>query len=318
MYILSNIHDRQHGLIYEKQSGQSPAIFDLSDRQIADARNSDWNDIKIGDLVCVITSNRTFTTVYVVREKLDSGIKDDDGRAFIIRGDIVGRAIDERNYTFMLNKYEVQHIRLPNNQFCNGFNVANLGTKIDALEVRINKRISELNSQNKETLIICELKKIFNEELEVDTKRNNRNFKTKDENLSKTPEDEPVDQPSRIYPDEISDSETFLEGNVKRVLVNAYERNQDARQKCIEHYGHTCFVCGFDFEKVYGPIAEGFIHVHHLRPLSEVGKEYMVEPEKDLRPVCPNCHAVLHRRSPAFSIEEVRHFLDKGSREKQA
>jgi predicted HNH restriction endonuclease len=43
--------------------------------------------------------------------------------------------------------------------------------------------------------------------------------------------------------------------------------------------------------------------------LSEIGGEYIVDPVADLRPVCPNCHAVLHRRIPAYSIEEVRVFL---------
>ncbi len=36
-------------------------------------------------------------------------------------------------------------------------------------------------------------------------------------------------------------------------------------------------------------MGEGFIHVHHLKPLSEVGYEYRVDPIRDLRPVCPNC-----------------------------
>src|SRR5262249_48094101 len=82
-----------------------------------------------------------------------------------------------------------------------------------------------------------------------------------------------------------------------------------ARTQCIEHYGTNCSVCEFNFGAVYGPIAAGLIHVHHLRPLSEVGGEYVVNPIADLRPVCPNCHAVMHRHSPPYSIEEVRGFM---------
>ncbi|HSX81067.1 MAG TPA: HNH endonuclease [Candidatus Saccharimonadia bacterium] len=52
-----------------------------------------------------------------------------------------------------------------------------------------------------------------------------------------------------------------------------------------------------------------FIHVHHCRPLSEIAGEYVVDPIEDLRPVCPNCHAVIHRRTPPFTIEEVRSML---------
>jgi 5-methylcytosine-specific restriction protein A len=65
-------------------------------------------------------------------------------------------------------------------------------------------------------------------------------------------------------------------------------------------------VCGFDFAKLYGEIGEGFIHVHHLRDLATVGGEYEVDPIKDLRPVCPNCHAMLHVETPAIGIEDLR------------
>jgi predicted HNH restriction endonuclease len=101
----------------------------------------------------------------------------------------------------------------------------------------------------------------------------------------------------------------LVEGAAYRVSVNAYERNQEARRRCIEHHGVSCCICTFNFRDVYGEVAEGFIHVHHLRSLSELGVEYIVDPVKDLRPICPNCHAVLHRRTPAYSIEEVQNFL---------
>lgn len=100
--------------------------------------------------------------------------------------------------------------------------------------------------------------------------------------------------------------ESYLEGAVIRVSVNAYERNAEARKTCIEHYGCTCAVCGFDFEVAYGEIGRGFIHVHHVKPLSEIGEQYEVDPIQDLRPVCPNCHAMIHTKSPAMTIEELK------------
>ncbi len=106
----------------------------------------------------------------------------------------------------------------------------------------------------------------------------------------------------------------LLEGAVIRVLVNAYERSSVARERCVRHHGATCLICGFNFGRMYGPMVEGFIHVHHLRALSEVGAEYVVDPVMDLRPVCPNCHAVLHSRTPAYTIEEVRGFLGQRDR----
>jgi 5-methylcytosine-specific restriction protein A len=48
--------------------------------------------------------------------------------------------------------------------------------------------------------------------------------------------------------------------------------------------------------------------VHHLTEVSAAGQIEVI-PKKDLRPVCPNCHAMLHRRPPVLSIEELRALL---------
>jgi 5-methylcytosine-specific restriction protein A len=110
------------------------------------------------------------------------------------------------------------------------------------------------------------------------------------------------------YPDEIDEELTasLKEGAKKQVVVNAYERNLKARQICIHHYGTNCFICGFNFEKSYGEEASGFIHVHHIKPLSEIETEYVVDPIKDLRPVCPNCHAFIHMGSKSKDINEIK------------
>ncbi|HBY96388.1 MAG TPA: hypothetical protein DEP84_21010 [Chloroflexi bacterium] len=114
-----------------------------------------------------------------------------------------------------------------------------------------------------------------------------------------------------LFPDEVREEDIFREGAVRHVSVNAYERDSRARQRCIEFYGTSCIVCGLNFEELYGEVGTSFIHVHHLRPLGEIGAEYEVDPRNDLRPVCPNCHAMIHRRVPAFSIEEVKAFLNE-------
>jgi 5-methylcytosine-specific restriction endonuclease McrA len=115
-------------------------------------------------------------------------------------------------------------------------------------------------------------------------------------------------------PEEVA-GEQVVEGAVRSVVVNAYERDPQARRRCIEAHGTRCCICGFSFGVVYGPVAEGYIHVHHLCPLSEVGEAHVVDPVTDLRPVCPNCHAVLHRRVPAFSIEELRWLMEQQIRD---
>jgi 5-methylcytosine-specific restriction protein A len=109
-------------------------------------------------------------------------------------------------------------------------------------------------------------------------------------------------------PDEIA-RDVLLEGAKTQIVINAYERNPIARAECLEHWGHDCSVCGFNFEDVYGKLGEKYINVHHLKDLASVGKEYDVDAIKDLRPVCPNCHAMLHQEKPAMSIRKLKSLL---------
>jgi hypothetical protein len=127
-----------------------------------------------------------------------------------------------------------------------------------------------------------------------------------------THERDDADRPVGVeLPGEVGFPGGFVEGATRPVFVNAYERNPDARATCIAHYHPVCRVCACDFRAVYGPVAEGFIHVHHLKPLSEIGEEYVVDPIKDLRPVCPNCHAVIHLGGECRTINEVRRLIGK-------
>ncbi|MDY6930640.1 MAG: hypothetical protein SVJ22_01830 [Halobacteriota archaeon] len=108
----------------------------------------------------------------------------------------------------------------------------------------------------------------------------------------------------------------FIEGATRRITVNAYERNAAARTTCIDHYGSTCCICGIDFGIMYGKEADGHIHIHHLRPLSELKSSYEIDPIQDLRPVCPNCHAVLHLGDVTRSMEDVKAMLNSNRKRK--
>jgi predicted HNH restriction endonuclease len=119
------------------------------------------------------------------------------------------------------------------------------------------------------------------------------------------------DDDAVLLPGENPVADDLTEGASLRVSVNIFERSPEARRRCIAHYGCRCVVCGFDFAKVYGEFGEGFIHVHHLIPLSEIDEEYVVEPIRDLRPVCPNCHAMIHRKSPPLGIDELMEILQE-------
>ncbi|MEQ8547841.1 MAG: HNH endonuclease [Cyclobacteriaceae bacterium] len=99
----------------------------------------------------------------------------------------------------------------------------------------------------------------------------------------------------------------LYEGLKQTVTVNKYERNLLARSICLEKHGFTCKVCDFDFEKKYGQIGKEFIHVHHLKPIAEIGEKYKINPEEDLIPVCPNCHSMVHRnKSKTLTIDELK------------
>jgi 5-methylcytosine-specific restriction protein A len=112
-------------------------------------------------------------------------------------------------------------------------------------------------------------------------------------------------------PEEIDTTKTFKEGSAKQIMVNSYERSAEARSRCVRHYGTDCSVCGFNFEKTYGHTGGDYIHVHHLKPLSEIEDDYLLNPIEDLRPVCPNCHSMLHRKKPPYTIEELKQKIIK-------
>lgn len=110
---------------------------------------------------------------------------------------------------------------------------------------------------------------------------------------------------------------TLIEGAKKSITINAYERNPKAKATCISYYkvknkGRIkCEICGFDFGTVYGDVFSDKIVVHHIRELSSIGKDYEVDPIKDLLPVCPNCHLIAHSKTPAYTPDEIRAMLGK-------
>lgn len=101
----------------------------------------------------------------------------------------------------------------------------------------------------------------------------------------------------------------FSEGAQRSGQETGYERSPAARRACLAHHGYRCAACSFDFGQVYGAHGKDYIHVHHLTPLAASGGEHLVDPVKDMRPVCANCHAMLHRSTPPMPIEELQKLL---------
>lgn len=124
----------------------------------------------------------------------------------------------------------------------------------------------------------------------------------------------PPDGDAEVLDPEVPDPQNYREGALRQIWVNAYERSREAREACLRQLGTKCKACLVDLGERYGEIGEGFIHVHHIRQLADIGDEYVLDPVADLVPVCPNCHAMLHRRRPPFSVRELRSMITRDSR----
>lgn len=104
------------------------------------------------------------------------------------------------------------------------------------------------------------------------------------------------------------DSETDIaDGAARRTMSNSYERNPLNRKRCLAIWGYSCQCCGCTMEELYGPAGRQLIHVHHLVPLGDGKGARPVNPKRDLRPVCPNCHMIIHgNKDEPRSIDEVK------------
>ena len=105
-----------------------------------------------------------------------------------------------------------------------------------------------------------------------------------------------------------------VEGAATQVTTTVYETNRENRRDCIRIHGCRCMACGFEFSRHYGPQAVGMIEVHHLNPLSRMGKQRAVDPRKDLVPLCANCHRAIHmtgKGEAPLTIRELKNLLRK-------
>ena len=119
--------------------------------------------------------------------------------------------------------------------------------------------------------------------------------------------DNKIPQFEREAEEKLNALETFLEGEKEKNLSTRYERNRKARAACLAYHGYNCKVCGMSFETTYGVNFKNVIEVHHIVPISQIGKKYVVDPINDLVPVCPNCHVALHcKKNGVYSVEDLK------------
>ncbi len=125
------------------------------------------------------------------------------------------------------------------------------------------------------------------------------------ENILKLADERP---PVTKLPDLSGELESYtkLEGMKKERYTTYYERNPFYRKKALEIHGYSCMVCSFNFEDAFGELGKGFVHVHHNKPVSE-SVATVIDPKTDLSVLCPNCHAMVHRKkSYTLDVEELK------------
>lgn len=109
--------------------------------------------------------------------------------------------------------------------------------------------------------------------------------------------------------------EGYVEGNKYSIISTKYERNPRNREICLNAKGYKCYACGFDFKKKYGEIGKNFIEVHHAIQVSDMGENYVVDPIKDMYPLCSNCHSMIHRKNPPYTINELKTIIENNERD---
>lgn len=107
-------------------------------------------------------------------------------------------------------------------------------------------------------------------------------------------------------------SNKIIEGKKISFYSTKYERSKYNRDMALKIHGYSCCICSINFKEKYGEIGEGFIHIHHIKPLYSLEEEVIIDPANDLVPVCPNCHAIIHRnKGKILSIKEMKEMYHK-------
>lgn len=155
----------------------------------------------------------------------------------------------------------------------------------------------------------------FSQKLSIKLDNNKHKFFPKSISFSSGVDEDDID------PTQIPENARRSEGAPKRICVKAFERDPKLREQCVQHWGCKCSVCGLDFSAAYGEIGRGFIHVHHVVPLASIGDAHQVDPVKDLIPVCPNCHAMLHHdrkdTDGPRTVEELKSLMANARKKRQ-
>lgn len=112
-------------------------------------------------------------------------------------------------------------------------------------------------------------------------------------------------------------TESVQEGNVFVQKTIIRERSHDLRLAARDYFKNPndgllyCSCCNFEFNHYYDPkLFSTCIEIHHLKPLYQYEDEDITKTIQDalknLIPVCPNCHRVIHKHH--ISSSEITSF----------
>ncbi|OOB80263.1 MAG: hypothetical protein BEN19_05830 [Epulopiscium sp. Nuni2H_MBin003] len=87
------------------------------------------------------------------------------------------------------------------------------------------------------------------------------------------------------------------------------EKWNELKKACLEYYGASCEICSIDYGYTYGDKFEKLMDVHNLKSTTKEWDNLDVNPEKDLIPICHNCHTILHSKFPNYTVEQVKEML---------
>ena len=119
-----------------------------------------------------------------------------------------------------------------------------------------------------------------------------------------------------------SENDVVLEGKANIKTSKTKERSKMLREAAVKYYTVDdrikCCACGFDFTEKYGEHGAGYIQIHHEKPIYQYSDEgfstYIKEAILNTKPLCANCHCMIHRnKTHMLEIEELKEIIEQTS-----
>ena len=115
-----------------------------------------------------------------------------------------------------------------------------------------------------------------------------------------------------------SEDDTVVEGKLTVKESKVRERSKKLREAAIQHYTINgkivCSACGFDFGEKYGKYGDGYIQIHHEKPVCQYDDQgfnaYISEAIMNMKPLCANCHCMIHRKKEPITVAELKKIID--------